>query len=642
MSGILKFCRLPSLPTSRLRFLIYAGLVGWLINWVIQTSLLPPTAGERRDTLFFLLMPFVFEFAFFLACLITWIIAIVLPPRFREKDSTSTPFGVSVTLLNQIPIILSCWVLLSLETIGWASVGVVLAIGALQLTWIRYRQFKSVAAMQWIAGLIVIVPTIKTTLLVAPKCPFHWSHYLAPLSAYREGGILLWDTPSAYGFLNIILASIVASLFRLQPATALSLLLVVFSLLTLGLVFWILYRKLSFAPFIAACFSCCVVCAYPGWIDDLFGPIKYPSVSGFRFLPALIALAAMWHATKTSSKIHVILSGILGAIACLWSGESLMYTIPPIGFFILVKALIDLDWLFFIRVPFLSLLITILSSALFLAVYSLYFGVVAEPQALFEYAMVYATPGRGEPFLIAFDGWTTFFIGSLAFCYFLARSTTLRAEGNSSAGALFFGYLLCVSTYFISRSHENNIRNLVPWIILAIAISGALLKSQTNRMLARTGTFVICLLLVQFLSLPREARARDIFRDRMKAALELKEPPRNQVPDPLQRYMKQTWPNYAVTVLDEFYFSEPLDMPNTTGYYMGVATLQHFKELHSKERQGIYLTRMLERKPKSLLITPSDKADIVKKFFSDLVAFCSLTELEDRNGWRIFEMQKPH
>lgn len=47
--------------------------------------------------------------------------------------------------------------------------------------------------------------------LFIPGSEYHWEYYIGVVQGIRNGGWLLWDTPSQYGFLNILLASLIPS-----------------------------------------------------------------------------------------------------------------------------------------------------------------------------------------------------------------------------------------------------------------------------------------------------------------------------------------------------------------------------------------------------------------------------------------------
>jgi hypothetical protein len=622
---------------QRVQFLYYSVAVALILEVCVRFCLPSAEFGEARDQRFFLLLPFVFECSF--------LIALALSHRNGScrEDSASSLFQQPTLLsvvLNLLPIILGCVALLPKDLLSYSSLLLVTGAGLIQFAWVKLRGWKLMKVLQWIIAIVIVGATIKAQLLLAWKCPWHWSHYLAPLSAYREGGILLWDTPSQYGFLNIIVASVVASLISLPPVEALGWLFTAFSVVAVVICIRIFYKYLSLCPILSAGFASCLICAIPGISNDLSGPIAYPSVSAYRFLPSFLAVYSSWRASQSRSKSTLMAAGILGAIACLWSGESLAYTILPLGFFVLIKALTDRDILFVLQPPCISLLLTAFASMAFLVGYSLKFGIVVEPMAMFEYSLAYANANSAV--LVDFtNSWTVYFVFSLALCYFLFRKATLRSGGSRAGGALFFGFMLCVSTYFIAKSDESNVLNLMPWGILAIAMAGAMSTNSETRQLARGAVFVVSLLTIQYFSMPDKARARGQFLARLSAPSRLVLPDLPEVPDTLQRYIGERWPGYGVTVLDnEFATSKPLKISGTTGYRLSISTEQHFNEVPSLERRRTYVHRIIERNPKSLVITPSEKSERVKTRFMDWVGLCTLSEVGDYQGWKIFEVKK--
>ena len=154
----------------------------------------------------------------------------------------------------------------------------------------------------------------------------HWSVYIGPAEMVRQGGWLLWDVPSQYGFLNLLLLSIF-------PASSIWQALYIIDSLLYFLVSAILFLFLqSLRPGIVNyLFSLLITLAsvfmLTGWAEYLSGPHLLPSTGVFRFFWCYVLLAILfWHFKanpRTDKPLWLGTSAWL--IGTLWSAESALY-----------------------------------------------------------------------------------------------------------------------------------------------------------------------------------------------------------------------------------------------------------------------------------------------------------------------------
>lgn len=152
---------------------------------------------------------------------------------------------------------------------------------------------------------------------------FHWSYYADVIKTVRSGGLLLVNTPSQYGFLNILIPSILpisdprSSFYVFQSVLFLILCYIVYrSLKTTELfksnpIYWTLFPILL------------IFLADP----DLIGPQPYPSSSVARFLPStLLAIFLIKSKLQVTSFQRSLKISLLLTFNFLWSAESFLYS----------------------------------------------------------------------------------------------------------------------------------------------------------------------------------------------------------------------------------------------------------------------------------------------------------------------------
>jgi len=138
----------------------------------------------------------------------------------------------------------------------------------------------------------------------------HWSFYVGPAELVRQGGWLLCDVPSQYGFLNIIIA---ARLPFASAWTSFYVLDAVCVFVSAALVFFTLrsLRLGRFTGVFAFFVTLAVVYLIPGDYAHLNGPTYFPSVGAFRFLwvELLVAVMLIAYAKRRDEQRSVIVAG---------------------------------------------------------------------------------------------------------------------------------------------------------------------------------------------------------------------------------------------------------------------------------------------------------------------------------------------
>ena len=322
----------------------------------------------------------------------------------------------------------------------------------------------------------------------------HWEYFVGPIRTLRQGSILLWDTPSQYGFLNLLLPSLLPTssswqaLYLFQGA----LLFIASSLAYLAILSCAPQKKI-FAFLITAA---SVFFADP----SLVGPSLYPSSSVMRFFwcYVFLFLISKWMDQKINVPNKILFS--LGACAWLagvsWSFESAIYCSSIYFFMFTADTLLTLrnqdkfkDFKCLQKI-FKSLLLrfgfTFLSLIMLIALITIYyhfqFNLYPDWSMFYEHAFYYAVGFGSTPIPIIGAG-------CIFLCVFISiASTPLRGAITNSIQSqkivtVFIGLLGCVvgiSTYYLGRAYPSNVVALLPLIILILSLSLKAHKTYSN------------------------------------------------------------------------------------------------------------------------------------------------------------------
>jgi hypothetical protein len=157
----------------------------------------------------------------------------------------------------------------------------------------------------------------------------HWGAIVGPAEMVRNGGWLLWDTPSQYGFLS----TLTLTWLPVRSAwDALYLVNGVFLWFAAAFLFFLM-RSLgrgivNYALALATALA--AVCLIPGVPEQLLGPQITPAVGGFRFGWCFVLLAVLaWEFRDeiTGRVNHGVprIGCVVWLLGTLWSAESAVY-----------------------------------------------------------------------------------------------------------------------------------------------------------------------------------------------------------------------------------------------------------------------------------------------------------------------------
>lgn len=293
----------------------------------------------------------------------------------------------------------------------------------------------------------------------------------------RQGGWLLWDVPSQYGFLNILSMAIAPFDTVWQSVYAVN----SFFLLASGWLVFSVFRRIDRSAtgmVFASLASFAATYLMPGYVQWLLGPNRLPSVAGFRFiwcyalLFAAIKCGEATMAKRPLARLWVAGSAIW-AVGALWSFESAVFSslvwFPPY-YWMLWRHLRPggalAKWAL---LPFAILSVAILA---IVAYYLARLGHSPDWQAFVEFALAYQAGFGALPIAPYSGAWMM--LAAFGACLAVLASVVFKAPRDERSAAApvalaAAGMLWATSSYFVSRSHENNVSNLAPLFMTSLA-----------------------------------------------------------------------------------------------------------------------------------------------------------------------------
>lgn len=350
--------------------------------------------------------------------------------------------------------------------------------------------FKFFASSNAVAVLMIFAIQFRHDGLLDAYAYHHFGVFVGAARMVQQGGWLLWDVPSQYGFLNILLLAWLPgqntwqSLYLLNSGlNALISCLIFFTLRSLrnDYLGWILGLFVALAVFFKTELD---------FGNVLVGDQLYPAAGGIRYIWVFVLLGILFWEFKTKPlfgkhyKFYFIGSAawVLGT---LWAAESAAYSaavwLPAFLLMVLrnsitgylqqrnlLKFFIALSW---ILLPF-GLLVA--GVALLIVYYNLTLGHSPDFQAFFDYVLVqgvFAYP-------MDYKGWVWFPIGLL--CLVAAINASLLRKAFSHPGLSLslglFGATWIITSIFVARSYTGVGAALMPMYGIVVVLALHLLK----------------------------------------------------------------------------------------------------------------------------------------------------------------------
>lgn len=299
----------------------------------------------------------------------------------------------------------------------------------------------------------------------------HWAAYIGPSELMLAGAIPYVDFPLQYGMGPTVLVALACSAFQncwignyYLFGSAIFLYTVTFFYLILKINQKITLQ--TYALIFIALVSCIFWTSYPPNVDT---PLLTPSTSGMRFLPVLLVVSWLLGSRYRFNlkKINTLVPLLLWLLCIVWSPEAaFMGTVVFSGIYIAdfvhftklntVKV--------FLQTSYKVALIFIVLVLFLISIFYVFTGEILQPRILIIY-MLYP-PGEMP---VNWHGPIYFYIFTIVYSVFISNVTESYTEFRKS----LILQLLAISalSYFLGRSHDNNILNIIPFAFLLMADS---------------------------------------------------------------------------------------------------------------------------------------------------------------------------
>ena len=338
--------------------------------------------------------------------------------------------------------------------------------------------------LRFLPYVIFAVLALRSDHLFLDGSAMHWEYFVGPIRTIRDGGWLLWDTPSQYGFLSILLPALIPTASSWDAFY-------VFQAATLFTAAALFYRTLH--RFLGAnrVISCMLVIAsfFLAW-PSLIGPSLFPSSSAVRFLWCYVLLyqsASVFLGSTPSVYSFVRRAAALWVLGVLWSAESAVYAsvlfVAPIALHLFILLLRPASRQHFLTdaLKLIGIPVTLFTAAILIicAVYLIGLGHLPDISMFSLYGSAYAGGFGAIPVLMSGPIWLYGFIlccGGWALHKLLQQD--FNANGPASAVIAAMGCVWAISSYYIGRAVPNNIVAELPLLCFALLIMIRSAKDQ--------------------------------------------------------------------------------------------------------------------------------------------------------------------
>ena len=502
-----------------------------------------------------------------------------------------------------------------------------------------YLDVAIIAVFSWIS--------FRQDSLFIPGSEFHWEYYVGVVQGVRNGGWLLWDTPSQYGFLNILLASLVPSASAWQAFY-------IFQGTLLFLVSTGIYlaarRYISTSVFHRMVVFAIVFLALFFADPELIGPYPFPSSSVVRFFCVYALVLVAWFIPKFGLRQAIALS-IVWSLAVIWSAESAIYG-TAVCLFILA-ALLQTHTAesnsFKLAGKYVAIAAMCLALVLVVmfAFYIVRLGVAPDLFGFFEHALGYAggfgyvpfpLTGPGNLLLLVFMGISILCIGAIQ----RERDTNKNMVAPLAAMA---GCIWGISTYYIGRPVPQNITAMLPLIAMVVYLSLLLSKRASQGAYSlpiKAAAFPLFFLVL--IPLTNLKWIENLFETRSFASNVMTGLPKAS--NELQQLVSRAKPSIDMPIV---YYGDDAAPPILPGEYARLSEanwlpipLQLLERPMSEVRRSLYLNRYICRNQPSGGILINRKGDAIavrlEGFLQELRQFYDVEEVVSGDAYTLYRV----
>jgi hypothetical protein len=296
----------------------------------------------------------------------------------------------------------------------------------------------------------------------------HWGAYVAPAESLVAGAIPFLDFPVQYGLGPTLLVAGLCSqgcwigTYFAGAASNLFYLLAMIGCVLL------LVRQVSPGRAILALLSmACAVLLWTGYPPDFLGDLATPSVGGLRFLPlAAMVFFIIW--SEENSRKNDAVGHALWFLGLVWSPESCFHVTTVWWSYLGLREAqdknltrISLVMLAAVKGAGVALVALLLGFVVLVLIFRLIFG---NWPSLDGYVAYVSNPPGILPVNLRGPVWLMLF-GVLAGVMSMLMADDVRKLRVSFACLVA---MLAACSYYLGRSHDNNVLNLFPFLVLVL------------------------------------------------------------------------------------------------------------------------------------------------------------------------------
>jgi hypothetical protein len=409
----------------------------------------------------------------------------------REAVAESALVGLVTVACFWAASRLSWWQPFTTTLDSWANQAIFLGVTA-ALVWLLHeltvgRGQPGGRWLTWALDLLVLAvlaaSVARTNLtLTGPEIPHHWSFFTAPAQMVRDGGAPLHNVPAQYGLLTTIL---LAALPTDDCYTSLYWLNTVVSWLSGAVIYFVLRTWLArwWWQVLAGLTTVGAVAFLCGNATLLTGSLPFPSTGAVRFIGVELLLGYLLFRHRQGKDDPASIRRALWAgsgfwlFGVLWSFESAIYVtaawLPAATLLAMPPETAGRLRAFLVGARRAVLIPGLLGAILFVALTGFYFlatGVGPVWSYAWEHALAFSGGYGALPIQPQGGVWILLLIHTLLIAVLAGLDVSRRRSSLALVWAAW-GALWTVSTYYVARSHLNNLTNLGPLLLLIVGLT---------------------------------------------------------------------------------------------------------------------------------------------------------------------------
>ena len=498
---------------------------------------------------------------------------------------------------------------------------------------------------------VLAVAVIRTTDLAGNiVADHHWSVYVGPAEMVREGRALLGQVPSQYGFLSIlVLAGLPASscfgaLYWMQVTTLWLSGAVIYFVLRTWLAAWWWQIGAGLVATICVAFLC-------GDLSQLSGPMVYPNVGAVRFIWVHLVLGYLfwWQLTaapQASTRRMLWIGSVFWLLGVLWSVESALYVtatwLPAASLLAMPAGDHKLSVGGRLRALGAGIGLSLGIVALYLAGamalvatgYELIYHQAPQWTCYLEYARAFT--GGSESLTFPIDPWGAGWALLLLHSALLAALVSVIRGRHLALIWAAWGAFWSVSTYYIARSHANNISNLGPVLLLVIGLLVHVAKVGEPRGLLRPWAWIVVATwlgaMLWLVATNSSAVQRQLVEYQVTPRVDRLLPDQAEVRQLLSQCQRTQPDPFSVIGINNF-ACVPLELTTAHPNWLPLRSLPLYGPL-SLERRAYYLDAYHGRTLPGWLLAPLRLEEDLSWLFNYIDARYTVTSYLRNDGWQ--------